>query len=57
MKDHAVEEIRDRRRKLIKEQYGGSIGRLIEEAMAWEKRHADRCVDPRKRRRSVTAIH
>ena len=53
MKDDAVEEIRARRRKLIKEQYGGSISRLIDEAIQWQAKHPDKVVDLRKRKMAV----
>ncbi len=52
MKDHAVEEIRARRRKLLKDKYDGSIARMIEDGMQWQAKHPDRVVDLRKRRRS-----
>jgi len=56
MKDNAVEEIRERRRKLIKEKYAGSISRLIDEAIRWQKQHPDRVVDLRKRKYGEAAV-
>ncbi|MFO7871154.1 MAG: hypothetical protein R6V03_06945 [Kiritimatiellia bacterium] len=56
MKDPAVEEIRERRRKLIKERYHGSVERFIDEAMAWAKDHPDRVVDLRKKKRARAVV-
>ncbi|MFC1461417.1 hypothetical protein ACFLQR_02725 [Verrucomicrobiota bacterium] len=46
MIDH-VEEIRKRRRQLMREKYGTSVGKLVEEASKWERKHPTRIVDLR----------
>lgn len=48
MIDKAVEEVRRRRRQLLKERYGGSVGNLIKEAQRWQRKHPDQVVDLRK---------
>ena len=44
--DEAIEEIRNRRRQLLNEQYGGSIDRFLDEAEIWQKKHPERIVHP-----------
>ncbi len=46
IRDEAIEEIRERRRKLINEQYGGSIDRFLDDAIEWQKKHPERVVNP-----------
>ena len=46
--DEAIEEIRERRRKLLKEQYGNSIDRFFDEAEKWQEQHSDRVVRPER---------
>jgi hypothetical protein len=50
MKDTAVEEIRQRRRKMIHEKYGGSISTFIKEAESWQESHKRKVVSLRDRR-------
>ena len=40
--DREVEEIRRRRRQIIREEYGGSVHALVEDAIAWQKKHPDK---------------
>ena len=44
--DEAIEEIRERRRRMIKEQYGGSIDRFLDEAEEWQKKHPEQLAHP-----------
>ncbi len=54
--DREVEEIRSRRRKLLRDEYGGSVHRFVEDALAWQEKHPERVKRLRKtRRRSVVA--
>ena len=48
IRDEAIEEIRERRRRLIKEQYGGSIDRFLDDAEEWQKKHPERVVHPQR---------
>jgi hypothetical protein len=48
IRDDAIEEIRERRRLLLKEQYGGSIDRFLNDAEDWQKKHPDRVVHPER---------
>ncbi len=48
IRDEAIEEIRERRRRLIKEQYGGSIDRFLDDAEEWQKKHPERVVHPER---------
>jgi hypothetical protein len=50
MKDTAVEEIRQRRRKMIDEKYGGSTSGLVKEAKSREKAHKRRVISLRDRK-------
>ena len=54
MKDAVVEEIRERRRRLLQQKYDGSISKFVEEARAWQHRHPTRVVRLRKSRVLVT---
>lgn len=55
--DHEVEEIRKRRRRLLREEYGGSVHALIEGAVAWQERHPERVKRLRKgTRRAVVTV-
>jgi hypothetical protein len=49
METDPVEEIRERRRRLIRDKYHGSVEALIDEAMRWEKAHPRRTVTRRRR--------
>lgn len=49
MKDRIVEEIRSRRRKLIREKYDGSAMKLVREAIEWERQHPDRVIHARRK--------
>jgi hypothetical protein len=55
MIDKAIEEIRGRRRELIKTRYGGSAARLFESAIRWQAEHPGKTVSLRKKssRRAV----
>jgi hypothetical protein len=46
IRDEAIEQIRERRRRLIKERYGGSIDRYFDEAMEWQKKNPGRVARP-----------
>jgi hypothetical protein len=48
IRDEAIEEIRERRRKLLKEEYGGSIDRFFDAAEEWQKKHPERIVHPHR---------
>ena len=48
IRDEAIEEMRERRRKLMKEKYGNSLDRLFEEADKWQKQHPERIVHPQR---------
>ncbi len=52
MQEDAVEQIRERRRQLIRERYRGSVEALIDEAIRWEKAHPRRTLDLRNRQLS-----
>lgn len=45
--DEAIEEMRERRRRLLKEKYDNSLERYFEEADKWQKQHPQRVVHPR----------
>jgi len=55
MIDREVEEIRQRRRRILREAYGGSIERLVEDAQRWGKEHPEKVVDLKKRLSSASA--
>ena len=42
MRDEVIEEIRERRKRIIKEDYGGSFDQLFDEAMRHSKEHPER---------------
>lgn len=46
-----IEEIRERRRKLMQEKYHGSVEELIAAGMKWEQHHPDRVVNLRRQQR------
>ena len=46
--DEAIEEMRERRRKLMKEKYGNSPERLFDDADKWQKNHPERVVHPKQ---------
>ena len=48
IRDEAIEEMRERRRKLIKEKYGNSLDRLFDDADKWQKLHPERIVHPKR---------
>jgi hypothetical protein len=50
METDPVEEIRERRRMLIRDRYHGSVEALIDEAIRWEKAHPKRTVSRRRRK-------
>ena len=49
MKDRIVEEIRSRRRRLMREKYHGSAEKLVREAIEWERQHPDRVIHARRK--------
>ena len=53
MKDYAVEEIRGRRRRLIEEEFGGSIDRFVDKAVPWAKENPDRVENLRRRKHEM----
>ena len=46
IRDEAIEEIRERRRQMIKDQYGGLIDRFFDEAEIWQKKHPELIAHP-----------
>jgi hypothetical protein len=42
--DQAVEQIRERRRRILRERYAGSIDRWMDGAQKWQREHPDRVV-------------
>ncbi len=44
MKDKVVEEIRSRRRELIRVKYQGSVDKFVRGAIEWEHQHPDRVI-------------
>ncbi len=53
MKDEAIEAIRQRRRKLFREKYNGSIDQLVAAAIKWEQKHPEQVVHAHRRRTAV----
>jgi hypothetical protein len=49
MKDRIVEEIRSRRRKLMREKYHGSAEKLVHEAIEWARQHPERVIHARRK--------
>jgi len=56
IRDDAIEEIRERRRKLIKDNYGDSVDRFFDDAEAWQKTHPERLVHPERFKTSETTM-
>jgi len=54
MKDKAIEEIRSRRRRLIREKYDGSVVKFVHGAIEWEHQHPERVI--RIRRKHAIAV-
>ena len=52
MSDAAIEEIRERRRQLWRQLYGGSASQFVRESQVWQKAHPSRVVNLRKGLRS-----
>ena len=48
IRDEAIEEMRERRRKLIKDKYDNSLDRLFDDADKWQKQHPERIVHPER---------
>jgi hypothetical protein len=48
MQTDPVEEIRERRRRLIRDRYHGSIEALIDESVTWAASHGRRTVGSRR---------
>jgi hypothetical protein len=48
IRDEIIEEIRERRRKLIRDEFGGSIDKFFDEAARWQKQHPELMVQPNK---------
>ena len=46
--DEAIEEIRERHRRLLKEQYGGSIDRFFDDAEEWQKKNPKQVFHPER---------
>jgi hypothetical protein len=51
MKDPVVEEIRERRRRLLRERYRGSVRAFVADAVRWSTEHSDKVTSLRTRRR------
>jgi hypothetical protein len=47
MHDKEVEEVRSRRKELLKREFDGSMEKFGEAARAWEREHPERVVDVR----------
>jgi hypothetical protein len=45
MRDEVIEEIRERSKKMLFEDYGGSIEKLAGQARKWEKENPGKAVD------------
>ena len=56
MIDREVEEIRKRRRRILRDDCGGSIERFVEDAREWGREHPDKVVDLKKRRPTSTTL-
>ena len=50
MRDEVIEEIRERRRRLLQEDFGGSIKCFGEHARQWQREHPERIVNLHDRR-------
>lgn len=50
MRDEVIEEIRERRKKMLREDFDNSIKRFGEEAQRWQQEHPERVVNLRARR-------
>ncbi len=47
-KDKAIDEIRERRKKLFKEKYNNSIEKFINDAKKWQQKNPQKVVNLRK---------
>ena len=45
MRDEVIEEIRERRRKMLQEEFSGSTRHFGEEARRWQREHPERVVN------------
>ena len=54
--DKAIEEMRKRRRKLLKEKYDGSLERLFNDAEQWQMQHPERIVHPQRAKDLKTVL-
>ena len=54
MIDQEVEEIRKRRQRIHREDYGGSIDKFVEDARRWGREHPDKVVNLKKKRSTKT---
>ena len=52
MTDKIIEEIRSRRRQLMRTRYGGSIDKLVEAGIEWQRKHPGRAVSLRSNPRA-----
>ena len=50
MIDREVEEIRKRRRRILRDDYGGSIERFVEDARDWGQKHPEKVVNLKRKR-------
>jgi hypothetical protein len=48
MTDRVIEEIRERRRNLIKTRYGGSVDRVVASSCEWQKMHPRKVANLRR---------
>ena len=48
MRDEIIEEIRERRKKMVQDEFGGSMKRFGEIARQWQTEHPQRVVNLRK---------
>jgi len=56
MIDHEVEEIRKRRRRILREDYGGSIEEFVKDASRWGREHPDKVISLKKKRPARTTV-
>ncbi|MFT7489624.1 MAG: hypothetical protein ACI9OU_002028 [Candidatus Promineifilaceae bacterium] len=54
--DREIEEIRNRRKQMFRDAYGGSVHALVEDAIEWQKKHPTRVKRaPKAARRSTVS--
>lgn len=56
MKDQAIEEVRARRRSLLRDKYDGSVEKMIAACIEWQIKHPGRTVTPKGHRTTRRAV-